>query len=475
MPEDTADQHSPESTPSAEFGLGLVAAGLLGALSAGIGPVGDVASIATLGCLGLGVTLGVRRWGLWDSALTAATAALAATCGSLVVDPSLEGLVVGLITGLLCAALIACVALGALLRRRRREFLDHGWDLALARAETEEVRMAHAVAEERAAMASEVHDGLGHRLTLIAVRAGRLSLDPSLEDPVRRELQELRIEAADAAAAIGETVHLLTGPRPEDRVHTLDDVLSGARGAGLPVEEDLADLAPLGEHCHAAVVRVVREALTNAARHGVVDADHPVTVSVDAKGAEARIAVRNRLPATGARSTTGTGLHGLRHRLRLLGGTLTTSREGSAFVLSARVPLDTHPSPLDAPDPGVTASREEARMRWSRARRAVWVAPVVLGLTALLVAGGWFVLATTAGVLDEGELASIEVGDSRASAEETLPQIQMLDPPRHTLTEPRGAECRYYEASVSFFVRDDVHRICFADDVVTSIDTIPAP
>lgn len=472
---DTADQHSPESTPSAEFGLGLVAAGLLGALSAGLGPLTNLASLATLGCLLLGVVLAIRRWDLWDSTLTAVTAALAATCGSLVVDPSPEGAVVGLITGLLCAALIACVALGALLRRRRREFLDHGWDLALARAETEEVRMAHAVAEERAAMASEVHDGLGHRLTLIAVRAGRLSLDPSLEETVRGELQELRAEAADAAAAIGETVHLLSGPRPDDRVHTLEDVLTGARGAGLPVEEDVADLAALGEHCRAAVVRVAREALTNAARHGDVDADHPVTVSVDEDGHDARVEVRNRMQDTGSRSTTGTGLHGLRHRLRLLGGTLTASREGSTFVLSAGVPLDAHPSRPDGPDTGVTASRDEAEVRWSRARRAAWVAPTALGLTAVLVAGGWFVLTTTVGVLDEGELAAIEVGDSRASAEETLPRIEMLDPPVNALAEPRGAECRYYEDSVSFFARDDVHRICFADDVVTSIDTIPAP
>lgn len=473
MLEDTTD-HLPAPKPTAELGLGLVCACLLGSMTAGLGPLTELGSPAALGCFALGITLAIRHWGLWDSSL-AATASVVGALGSvLVLDPAPEHLAMGMITGLLCAALIACIPLAALLRRRRREFLDHGWNLALARAEAEDVRMAHAVAEERAAMASEVHDGLGHRLTLIAVRAGRLSLDPSLEESARAELQELRADAAAAAAATGETVHLLTGPRPDDRRSTLADVLAGARGAGLHIEEDVDDVEPLGEHCRAAVARVAREALTNAARHGDVDAAHPVEVAVGHDGVRARIEVRNRVRDTDAQAS-GTGIHGLQHRLHLLGGTLTTTREDSTFVLSAQLPLDAQPSRLDLPDTGITASRERAEVRWHRARRAAWVAPAALGLAALLVGGGYFVLASVVGVLDEGEAAAIEVGDSRASTEERLPSIEMLDPPRNALDEPAGAECRYYENSVSFFVRDDVHRICFADGVVTSIDTVPAP
>ena len=472
MPEDTSAQDYAEPTPIVELGLGLVSACLMGTVTAGLGPLTQLGSPAALGCFVLGVILAMRHWGLWDSSL-AATASVVGALGSvLVLDPTPEHLAMGMITGLMCAALIACVPLTALLRRRRREFLDRGWNLALARAEAEDVRMAHAVAEERAVMASEVHDGLGHQLTLIAVRAGKLSLNPSLEESARAELQELRAEAAAAAAATGETVHLLTGPRPDDRQSTLGDVLAGARGAGLHIEEDTGDLGPLGEHCRAAVARVAREALTNAARHGDVDAAHPVEVAVGHDGARARIEVRNRARDTGAQ-TAGTGLHGLQHRLHLLGGTLTTTREDATFVLSAELPLDAQPSQLDLADTDITVSRRQAEVRWHRARRAAWVAPTAMGLAALLVGGGYFVLASVLGVIDEGEVSAIEVGDSRASAEERLPSIEMLESPR--TAEPEGAECKYYENSISFFARDDVHRICFADGVVTSIDTIPAP
>src|SRR5699024_11773328 len=57
--------------------------------------------------------------------------------------------------------------------------------------------------------AAEMHDGLGHSLTLIAVRLGQLSLTPTLPDTDRAEVSGIRTIAADAADQLGLAVRLL--------------------------------------------------------------------------------------------------------------------------------------------------------------------------------------------------------------------------------------------------------------------------
>jgi hypothetical protein len=60
-------------------------------------------------------------------------------------------------------------------------------------------------------------------------------------------------------------------------------------------------------------------------------------------------------------------------------------------------------------------------------------------------------------------------------AEDLLPSVEMLEAPREAPPPRPGETCRFYEASVSFFVRDDVYRVCFGDGAVTTADFIPAP
>jgi hypothetical protein len=51
----------------------------------------------------------------------------------------------------------------------------------------------------------------------------------------------------------------------------------------------------------------------------------------------------------------------------------------------------------------------------------------------------------------------------------------MLDAPRTSLAQPPRSTCEFYEASISFFDRDDVFRICFVNNRVLATDTILAP
>ncbi|GAB4003506.1 hypothetical protein GCM10029992_45470 [Glycomyces albus] len=99
--------------------------------------------------------------------------------------------------------------------------------------------------------------------------------------------------------------------------------------------------------------------------------------------------------------------------------------------------------------------------------------PAAMILIATLVAVGYFVYANLASVLEPERFAAIEVGDDRVATERLLPPEEMLDAPRSLRPEPPGAECYYFEESVSFFRRANVFRICMDDDQVVSTDTIP--
>lgn len=63
---------------------------------------------------------------------------------------------------------------------------------------------------------------------------------------------------------------------------------------------------------------------------------------------------------------------------------------------------------------------------------------------------------------------------TQAEAMEILPPVEMIEAPRELSPGTAGSTCRYHEESVSLFEREDVFRICFADDVVVSAEVIPA-
>ncbi|MEV0315879.1 sensor histidine kinase [Nonomuraea fuscirosea] len=194
---------------------------------------------------------------------------------------------------------------------------------------------AQARLRERARIARDMHDSLGHDLALIAVRAAGLELAPGLAPAQVKAAGELRVAAADATERLRQIIGLLRddadaaplAPVGED----VSELVRRAADSGMSITLHGSTDPSASALVHA----VVQEGLTNAAKHApgaVVE----VTLSPH------RIRVRNEPPRsrTTARSG-GLGLAGLRERVRLSGGTLTAGPYGDGFELTVTLPHET--------------------------------------------------------------------------------------------------------------------------------------
>jgi signal transduction histidine kinase len=216
-----------------------------------------------------------------------------------------------------------------------------------ARAEAEQIA-AQAVSDERARIARELHDAVGHAVNVIVMQAGAARL-VNADDRTNETLRNIERVGRSALADLDTMLGLLddgTGSaaplEPSLRIGDVDDLVERVRAAGMhvtlrrepndgfPAEVD----GPIGS----AVYRVVQEALTNAAKHAgraevevvlrSTPTDLVVSVRDDGRGAAAP------RPPTGGR-----GLIGMRERVHVLGGSLDAGpRTGGGFAVEARFP-----------------------------------------------------------------------------------------------------------------------------------------
>jgi signal transduction histidine kinase len=233
--------------------------------------------------------------------------------------------------------IVAPVSAGRLLRREQRRnqvLLALTEELAAERRRAEEA----AVGAERARVAQELHDVVGHEVTLIAIQAeaaaAALRLAPeraaepveAIRETAHRTLTEIR-GVLDVLAPAGEA----STPSSE----SVEAVVERARAAGIRSELSVTG-APAVEQTSAslAVNRIVRECLTNAARHAP---GHAVKVEVHwtADGVEVRSV--NRTDGR-RRAVPGRGLTGMRHRAELLGGTFRADTAGDSFDVRVTIP-----------------------------------------------------------------------------------------------------------------------------------------
>lgn len=316
---------------------------------------------------------------------------------------------------------------------------------------------------ERTRIARDMHDSLGHELSLLAVRAGALELSADLAEPHRRAVGELRAAAGAATGRLHEIIDLLrddTGVPPDD----LAALLARARGSGMTVEAH--GEPPAGSPgTHRLLHDILREALTNAAKHAP---GAPVTVHLGYAGGDAVLTAANPLPAGEVGSPGGrSGLAGLTAAVRTAGGTLVTDTTGGRFTLTATVPVD---AITDTADTGPV-------VRPPRRPVAAVLAPagITAGLVALLgaVVLGWYVVAAARSTLRPDDFAALRVGAPRTGAEAVLPPAQAPDLRRGAEPAvPPGARCRYYRSSAAPFAAYDVYRVCFAGDRLVAKDVI---
>lgn len=330
-------------------------------------------------------------------------------------------------------------------RRQQARLVSAGWERA-ARLEYErQILVRQAELRERARIAREMHDRLGHELALIALSAGALETAPDAPDRQRELARRVRESAASATDQLHDVIGVL---RDGDDVPPVEAVVERARAAGMAVS-----LRRTGEPMPPAVERVavpvVREALTNASKH----APGAATVVELTSGA---VSVVNEAPAgpAPAAATGGTGLAGLADRVRLAGGVLTAGPAGDGFRVHATLP----PGPEPGPDLPVAAELRNSR------RRARWslAVPIVLGVAAAV---GYYAVATSGSVLSEADFDRMPVGAPRT--ELSLPPRQVLQP-----SPASRPGCEFYTDG-NFPLADATYRLCFDAGRLVSKDRLP--
>jgi signal transduction histidine kinase len=227
--------------------------------------------------------------------------------------------------------------------RRRRE----QWAALREARRTQEDRRR---SDERMAVARDLHDSVGHSLTLISVQSAAAlhTLDRDPEN-ARQALTTVRAESQRALAEVRRVLDALRDPaseaatRPAPGVADLADLVAADPGFDWRLELD-DDPSPVPPAVGAAVYRVVQEAMTNVRRHsGATTArialrhdDAGVEVTVEDHGGAPD---ESRTPADGARP--GTGLVGMQERVASVGGHLEAGpRAAGGWRVAATFPVD---------------------------------------------------------------------------------------------------------------------------------------
>jgi signal transduction histidine kinase len=196
-----------------------------------------------------------------------------------------------------------------------------------------------ATTQERNRLARDIHDGLGHHLTVVQmqVQAARavLPTDPAKADAV---LDKAQHQATEALAEVRRSVAALREPRAIPPLpEALKELAEETSAAGVPTEvEILGTVRPLASEAEEALFRSAQEGLTNVRKHAAATAAR-LRVDYAADGV-VRLEVcddgRGAVAAGG-----GFGLIGLRERAERLGGRLDLdSAPGAGTTLRVEVP-----------------------------------------------------------------------------------------------------------------------------------------
>ncbi|WP_309114308.1 histidine kinase [Saccharothrix sp.] len=199
---------------------------------------------------------------------------------------------------------------------------------------------------ERARLASMMHDGVGHHVSVMVTTAGAISVDPAATGSIVERCDLIVGVGREAISRLGEVLDVLAAPAPESgdvaaeyRVDDIADLVGDYRSLGVEVAYAVEPVDGCDPATQDLCYRIVREALTNVLRHAAVPrADIRLTSTAD----RVHLAVSSPL-APADRATlpgTGRGLRLLADEAALAGGTLTATPSGETgrFVLRADLP-----------------------------------------------------------------------------------------------------------------------------------------
>jgi signal transduction histidine kinase len=230
--------------------------------------------------------------------------------------------------------------------RGRRSYTAEVEALAgrLERARALEARQA--AWQERARLARELHDVIGHTVNVMVIQAGAgRRILASDREQAARAFQTIESTGRDALEELDRLLGILR--TDEDEPHLAPPGLDHLRAlagrfedAGLPVEITVeGDEVALPRSLDQSAYRIIQEALTNALRHAGGTVAH-VAVRYGGDQLELEVANDGRGREPTPRAEGGRGLVGIRERVALFGGDLQAGpRAGGGFVVRCRFPL----------------------------------------------------------------------------------------------------------------------------------------
>lgn len=201
---------------------------------------------------------------------------------------------------------------------------------------------------ERNRLARELHDSVGHALSIVTVQAGAagrvLDRDPAF---ARQALADIETSARNGLRDLDHVLGLLRDDAPSRApVPTLADLpglVDSTRSAGVDLSAELTGrIDEVPQAVSREAYRIVQESLTNAARH----ASHlPVSLSLEIGADHLELELSNPLDASPSHRQEGggRGLNGIRERVASLRGQVSAGPEADRWRVAVRLPL--HPTP----------------------------------------------------------------------------------------------------------------------------------
>ncbi|SHG12480.1 sensor histidine kinase [Streptoalloteichus hindustanus] len=398
------------------------------------------------------------------------------------------------------AFLVLVVALPALMGRYRaqRRALINALRQRNAHLERERLVVAEqARLRERTRIARDMHDSLGHQLTLVSLHAGALEMTAALPEPQMRAVRVLRDATQSAMQELRQIIGVLTQEDDAERGATqtlsdVDELVTRSRQAGMNVlVERTGQHRALPALTEQAAFRVLQEGLTNAHKYAP---GAEVRVLVEFRPAGLRVAVANTAPtgpAPDGVSSGGQGLIGLRERVAVAGGELTSRPTADGgFVVEAALPdqppADAEPvraaSPSPTPSPTPVAGAEDAAPPPELPRAGTTGVLWAIAITVLVVFACFvafvFVASQEWGDIEMGRPAydRIQVGQREDElpplpndAGEIWPQARQAGAPL-----PTGARCTHFRAPDEHAPNNELafYRLCFQNGKVTQKDVV---
>lgn len=237
------------------------------------------------------------------------------------------------------ALIAAAIALGVSVRLRR-EARQQAEQIAALTTEAAVRQAREHAQDERVQLARDLHDVIGHTLSVVSVHAHVAEEAIGNDDgAARRAIAAIQSVTSPALGDLRGTVRVLrsdTGPSaPAPGLAGLTALVSSVREAGIAV--DLEQEVPDGElsaPIEAAGYRIVQEALTNVLRHAGASTVH-VRLALEGDRVQIEVCDNGR----GGDAPAGHGITGMVERARLLGGTVQVGpASGGGYLVQADLP-----------------------------------------------------------------------------------------------------------------------------------------